>query len=107
MLNWARWARSGDQHDLGAKISSLWRFWLPHKHRDDGWGDPGAAEAMPDPVDAQAAEVTDKALKRIAWQHYNILRRWYYLHDTPKTDQLFEALRALGDELNAKTTQKG
>jgi hypothetical protein len=100
MQNWARWADSGDANDLGAKISSLWRFWLPHKHRDDGWGDPGQPEAIPDPIDIRYAELTDKALKRIAWQHYNILRRWYYRHQKSDSERLEEALRALGDELN-------
>lgn len=100
MENWARWALSGDNPGLDIKISSLWRFWLPDKHRDDGWGDPGPAEAVPDPIDIRAAERTDKALSRVAWQHYNILRRWYYGRHRTDSYKLDEALRALGDILN-------
>ena len=99
MLNWARWAEQGDQGDLGAKISSLWRFWLPSKHRDEGWGDPGPAEAIADPVDTADAERTDAALRRVAWQHYHVLRDWYYRHRKADSSRLDTALRALGDEL--------
>lgn len=102
MLNWARWAESGDHHELEAKISSLWRFWLPSKHRDDGWGDPGPAEAMSDPVDAHDAERTDRALRRVAWQHYHTLRQWYYRHHRQPASDIDAALRALGDVLEGR-----
>lgn len=99
MQNWARWADTGDHHGLQAKISSLWRNWLPHRHRDEGWGDPGQPEAIPDPIDIADAERTDRALRHVAWQHYNILLRWYYRQHKADSDRLEEALRALGDEL--------
>ena len=50
-------------------------------------------------MDIPEAERTDRALRRIAWQHYNVLRRWYYKHQKADSDRLDEALRALSDEL--------
>ena len=104
MLNWARWADSGDHHELEAKISSLWHWWLPHKagSRDAGWGDVGQPEAIPDPIDTRAAEITDKALKRLPWEHYKTLRNWYYRHHRADSADLDEALRALGDQLERR-----
>ena len=107
MLNWARWAASGDStHDLSAKISSLWRSWLPSKHRDPGWGDPAAPDAMPDPIDEQAAVLCDCALRHVAVQHYASLRRHYYGHHRVDSLTLNAALRAFEDVLGKKTLDR-
>ena len=98
LRNWARWSHSGDDsHKLECSISSIWRFWLPHKHRDEGWGDATPGERIEDPINEIEAEQTDRKLKRIAAQHWQVIRLHYYRHKPQAEVRLGQALRAYGD----------
>ena len=97
LRNWARWSHTGDGHGLECAISSIWRFWLPAKAWEDGWGDLTAPDRLEDPVDELAAEQMDARLKRLPIRHWHIIRLHYYRHKPQREVELGVALRALGD----------
>lgn len=100
MRNWARWA-SDDDHRLsippppwasGYRASAAW---------EAGWGDPGAPDALPEPVDERAAMALDRVLRRLPRSTFVTLRRHYLKGATQPEIELQAALRRLVDVVRA------
>lgn len=97
LKNWGAWSRADLEH--GSLVSSIWAFWFPHKSgvRDSGWGDPGAPEAMPSPVDEQAAWQCELVVRRLPSGHRHTLKRHYVLQRSQPEIELGASLRAFVD----------
>ena len=96
MRNWARWAHAGESPAVSV-VSAIWAMWLPFKHRDVGWGEAAAPDAIPDPIDEAAAQATDAKLRRLGRGHLQTLRLHYFRHRGQHPFYLGAALRALHD----------
>lgn len=97
LRNWGAWSRDHTGHE--SLVSSVWSFWFPHKagHRDAGWGDPGAPEALPPPVDERAAWAVELVMRKLASCHRRVLTRHYVLGRTQPELELQAGLRAFLD----------
>lgn len=102
--NWARWAHSDD--GVASVVSSLWRFWLPSKHRDDGWGE-SIPERIEDPIDEVAAVRCDVAIRHLSAAHWRTIRLHYLRGRRQPEAEVGAALRALGMAIDAGATKVG
>ena len=101
--NWGAWAGS-ELVKLGYPPPALFRYYIPKGDaRDPGWGD---EEASPGPptitINIQQAELLDPLLLKLRSAYWHRIRRRYLWHANVETLKLHEALRALGDLIEAK-----
>jgi hypothetical protein len=79
--NWGRWSRTGDPYhmesgeDAPCAISHIYE--LGPDGWDDGWGERGMPDAIPDPIDILAAERLDDQIIKLAMRHWWALKRAY------------------------------
>lgn len=95
--NWGRWTRDHATPNLGVKAPPVFAYWIPAHAWDAGWGEQGAPDGLPTPIDDRDAEALDAQIQALPTRLRVIIVR-HYAHDWRQQPlDLGEAYRALVD----------
>lgn len=101
--NWARWTRDHPLPHLGFAPPPIFAHWLPSQAWDAGWGEQGAPDGLPAPIDDRDAEAIDRQIQQLPTVYRVVIVR-HYAHDWRQQPiDLDQACRMLLDRTNLCT----